>query len=51
MNDGFKDRPAEVYTSEIGDTFVEATLGKDGEKTGEDEEREAQGDQQGFKSE
>ena len=49
--DGYKYKPAEVYTSEIGDTFAEATLGKGGEKTGEDEEQAAQADQQGFKSE
>ena len=51
VNAGYRYKGDEVYTSEIGDTFAEATLGKDGEETGEAEERAALGDQQGFKSE
>ena len=50
MNAGYKDRPEKVCTSEIGDTFAEATLGKDGEKTGEAEEQKTQTDQPGFES-
>ena len=50
MNAGYKDRPEKVCTSEIGDTFAEAKLGKEGEETGEAEERAALGDQQGFES-
>jgi hypothetical protein len=47
---GYKYRPEKVCTSEIGDTFAEATLGKDGEKTGEYEEQKTQADQPGFES-
>ena len=50
VGDGYKYKPVKVFTSEIGDTFAEATLGKDGEKTGEDEEQETQADQPGFES-
>ena len=46
LSAGYKDRPDEVYVSELGDTYAEATLGEGKKESDPAEESAAEGDRE-----
>ena len=46
LSAGYKDRPDEVYASELGDTYAEATLGEGKKESDPAEESAAEGDRE-----